>query len=736
MMSSVRKRKNLTTSSRGKSVTHSGKEDGPNGAEVSDSNPYPLWLGAASTVAGLAVMAYCGYYHSWLMYTFHENNLWFSNIKEVEREISFRTEAGLYYSYYKQVVHAPSLSQGIHDLMNDQLTEYPDTINILERMNVYQEVILAALYKILPAQLLGIPMFFYIKSVFALHGVLVASLFVMTWLLSHSWMAGALAALFYSFNRLDTTRVSYTIPLRESFALPFVWIQLAALTYYFRPSAHGWRKNLSVAVIGLATFVFCLFWQFNQFIMLLQAFALFGLWILDVLPETKIQTVFASQVGSLLGVCILQFCNKMILGSLVLSFIPATLLLMVYRGRSRQSSHWLQEGCKVVMYSVLALALMVVINTVIKLVLQVESDEHIFKFLQNKFSGEEVRDFDSLLYLCLAIFGFLTMDVYERLTKGFVLPFYAIAHLSLLVVLLVDVITQWRSYTSSVKVETTEKESDNENSTQTAKKEAPVKKSYLIMLKTRPELLFHTVQCVFFGALAMTTLRMKYLWTPYMCVFGAVIVGDPQLWNWILFLVKSNKRSMVTACRHASLAVVLAALVVTALPQISKDLEDLREFWDPDTVDLMEWIKRNTAPMASFTGSMQLMAAIKLCTGRPVNNHPHYEDKDLRRKTKQLYQVYGRRTPQDVHAILMALSANYIILEDSICLAPPRNNCRTPDIIDLDNGVIPDGSEPKPGLQRSTVPRFCDEVRHQKNNYAKYFKEVFINKTFRIYQVL
>ena len=30
----------------------------------------------------------------------------------VEREISFRTETGLYYSYYKQLVNAPSLSQG------------------------------------------------------------------------------------------------------------------------------------------------------------------------------------------------------------------------------------------------------------------------------------------------------------------------------------------------------------------------------------------------------------------------------------------------------------------------------------------------------------------------------------------------------------------------------------------------------------------------------------------------
>ena len=34
---------------------------------------------------------------------------WF---QEVEREISFRTESGLYYSYYKQLVNSPSIKQG------------------------------------------------------------------------------------------------------------------------------------------------------------------------------------------------------------------------------------------------------------------------------------------------------------------------------------------------------------------------------------------------------------------------------------------------------------------------------------------------------------------------------------------------------------------------------------------------------------------------------------------------
>lgn len=34
--------------------------------------------------------------------------------QEVEREISFRTECGLYYSYYKQMLQAPSIQEGMY----------------------------------------------------------------------------------------------------------------------------------------------------------------------------------------------------------------------------------------------------------------------------------------------------------------------------------------------------------------------------------------------------------------------------------------------------------------------------------------------------------------------------------------------------------------------------------------------------------------------------------------------
>ena len=41
---------------------------------------------------------------------------------------------------------------GVWELVNDNLTESRRTINLLQRMNIYQEVVLSALYRLLPIQ--------------------------------------------------------------------------------------------------------------------------------------------------------------------------------------------------------------------------------------------------------------------------------------------------------------------------------------------------------------------------------------------------------------------------------------------------------------------------------------------------------------------------------------------------------------------------------------------------------
>ena len=59
---------------------------------------------------------------------------------------------------------------------------------------------------------------------------------------------------------------------------------------------------------------------------------------------------------------------------------------------------------------------------------------------------------------------------------------------------------------------------------------------------------FISVQTVFFGALAMSTLRMKYLWTPYICILAGFGIADYKAWKTIL--VQLNTQGIVVCIQY------------------------------------------------------------------------------------------------------------------------------------------------------------------------------------------
>uniref|UniRef100_A0A8C1U9Z9 Dpy-19 like C-mannosyltransferase 3 n=1 Tax=Cyprinus carpio TaxID=7962 RepID=A0A8C1U9Z9_CYPCA len=631
-----------------------GKDPGPSGFS---------WWTVLCVMTGSTVGISLGLLCCIYVATLHENDLWFSNIKEVEREISFRTECGLYYSYYKQMLKAPSIQQGLYELIHDNTTESKRTINILQRMNIYQEVFLSILYRILPIQTYLEPIYFYIYTVFALQTVYVIALFITSWLLSDSWLAGALSGVWYILNRVDTTRVEFTISLRENWSIPFFALQVAAITCYLRPQLKPIHQRVVLWLVFVSTFCFCLTWQFNQFVLLVQALIIFTLDCLDFLTKEQVVSLYLMQVLSLLLVWLLQFCNSMILGSLVLSFIVSALFIKHFQ---------------------------------VSKILQLKSDEHIFKFIKAKFGFGATRDFDASLYLCEEAFGLLPLDTFERLA-GTVLLYPYLCTLSVLFILLLLVAT----------------------------------------FRMRPDVAYNLLHTVFFGLLAFSTMRMKYLWTGHMCPFAAFGVCGKEVWSLYLRVLHCNTKTMMRLIRYSVPIVILAFLYYKFWPRLMEEISELREFYDPDTVELMEWIRLKTPKRAVFAGSMQLLAGIKLCTGRVLTNHPHYEDQALRERTRQVYQIYARQSAEEVHKVLCSVGADYIVLEDSICYERRHSRgCRLRDLLDLANGHIMDGpGENEPDLILATHPRFCEAIKTDMPPYSTLFTRVFKNKTFHVYKL-
>ncbi|XP_062460859.1 probable C-mannosyltransferase DPY19L3 isoform X3 [Pezoporus occidentalis] len=669
MMTTVRQRRVGKCTEEAEEQPSEEKSIKPDGKILSAHTGGKLWNILSITVGGIVAIS-LGFLTSVYIATLHENDLWFSNIKEVEREISFRTECGLYYSYYKQMIQAASIQQGLHGLVYDNKTESVRTINILERMNVYQEVFLSILYRILPIQQYLEPVYFYIYTLFGLQAVYVIALYVTSWLLSGTWLSGLLAACWYITNRIDTTRVEFTIPLRENWALPFFAVQIAAITYLLRTNLQPARQKLTFMAVFIATFLFSLTWQFNQFMMLIQALALFVLDCFDLLPTAK---------------------------------------------KNLKKGPLLNRLGKLILHVLLVLCLTLVINKFIKKILNLESDEHIFKFLKAKFGFGATRDFDANLYLCEEAFGLLPLNTFSRLSDTLLFYIYIFV---LLFMTVAAVIVAFRNLSCSNQVQLMEKMGE-----------------CTIILK--PDAAYNLIHTVLFGCLALSTMRMKYLWTSHMCVFASFGLCSTEVWKLVLKCVHLYTSQRMQVMKYSIPIITLLYISYKFWPGIMDELSELREFYDPDTVELMNWIKSNTPNTAVFAGSMQLLAGVKLCTGRTLTNHPHYEDKNLRERTKQIYQIYAKRSPEDVYRILHSFGTDYVILEDSICYERRHSRgCRLRDLLDIANGHIMDGlGENEPDLKPSTYPRFCEEIKKNLPSYTTHFIRVFQNKTFHVYKL-
>ncbi|XP_034879421.1 probable C-mannosyltransferase DPY19L3 isoform X3 [Mirounga leonina] len=654
-MISIRQRKGVKT-------TEVSEDYAAQEANVKLENKLPsgcttrrLWKLLSFTVGG--TIALCiGLLTSVYLATLHENDLWFSNIKEVEREISFRTECGLYYSYYKQMLQAPTLMQGFHGLIYDNKTESMRTINLLQRMNIYQEVFLSILYRVLPIQ-----------------AIYVTALYITSWLLSGTWLSGLLAAFWYVTNRIDTTRVEFTIPLRENWALPFFAIQIAAITYFLRPNLQPFSERLTLLAIFISTFLFSLTWQFNQFMMLMQALVLFTLDSLDMLPAVKATWLYGIQMTGLLLVCILQFFNSMILGSLLISFNLSVLIARKLQKNLKTGSFFNRLG-KLLVHLFAVLCLTLFLNNIIKKLLNLKSDEHIFKFLKAKFGFGATRDFDANLYLCEEAFGLLPFNTFGRLSDT--LLFYAYIFVLSITVMAALAVT-FHNLSDSTRQQST----------------GQMGKCTIIL---KPETAYNLIHTILFGFLALSTMRMKYLWTSHMCVFASFGLCSPEIWELLLKSIHLYNPKRICIMRYSVPILILLYLCYKFWPGMMDELSELREFYDPDTVELMNWINSHTPRKAVFAGSMQLLAGVKLCTGRTLTNHPHYEDNSLRERTKAVYQIYAKRSPEDVHALLRSFGADYVILEDSICYERRhQRGCRLRDLLDVANGHV--SLSPRPG---------------------------------------
>ncbi|KAE9419640.1 hypothetical protein Angca_009801 [Angiostrongylus cantonensis] len=592
----------------------------------------------------------CSVLNSRHLWTLFENDRHFSHLADFEREMAYRTEMGLYFSYYKTIINAESYHTGLQQITNDNLTEYGHTINTLKRFNLYPEILLSFAYRqfkriintlgwklercwtinrgdLAPVEScegIGNSHYFYIRHVFALAGTTAGWLFLLGLLVSDSLLGGFISVLAFAFNHGEATRVQWTPPLRESFAFPMIIAHITVVTYILKNNRSGATYALLMTLLGGCAM---LFWQFSQFAFFTQICSLFVVFTFDFIPRKTMYTLLAGHLAAFVVSFVLLFGNEMLLTSLYIASILSAFILVNF-------DVVLNRITLRPLYVALSMLSFFTGTVCIKIgatrLLKVEDDAHIFDILRSKLTNYST--FHTRLYTCSAEFDFIPFETVQKLCDTWLIPS------AILGVLL---------FTFSLIF--TEQQEMLHRSRERGKRHA--------------EVFYNIVQMCCYGVMALLIMRLKLFLTPHLCVCAALLANNKLLSSIGIHLDKRIHTVVVF--------VVIAAMAYEGKSNIEKQLLIKGEYSNPEQEMLFDWIMKETKPDTVFAGTMPVMANVKLTTLRPIVNHPHYEDAGIRDRTKKVYSMFSRKPLSEVHEVLKKMGVNYFIFQVFNCAPDP-----------------------------------------------------------------
>lgn len=288
---------------------------------IESISPKPISLKRA-VCFGLCIWAFMTFF-LWRRYrlTFEMN--------DEQQPLTLFSENALYYSFYLDVVRAPSVVHAVDALMHDKRSEHPTVINAIERFNIYPELLVGLVYRCLRYFLqdnleawVRTPFNFYATSIFCFQGFGVACVCVLASIVGSSFFCGICCFGFFwgNFYHRLILRTD-ALALREHWGLPFLWMNIIAI--YIMLQRHMRLRDQGKILAPLLTAVLTaigllLAWQFGVFILTTQIAALFGMCLLGYPLSIVIRRIVAFYIFSLVIVFVFMFAPKY----LALSFFP------------------------------------------------------------------------------------------------------------------------------------------------------------------------------------------------------------------------------------------------------------------------------------------------------------------------------------------------------------------------------------------------------------------------------
>ncbi|EDQ86396.1 uncharacterized protein MONBRDRAFT_38470 [Monosiga brevicollis MX1] len=306
----------------------------------------------------------------------------------LDRKLDLYSERAFYYSYYETVIRAPTTLDVYQQLLNDSSVEHPTPINALSRFNIYPELVLGLFYRLFGTYLPISAHDLMMAVSFILAGIQWAGFAYLAVIVTENPLNGILAMALCCMHADTMTRADMLM-LRENFALPFFWWQVAALLRYLGDVDKTWRSTF----VGTTIAMLCS-WQFTPMLLLLELVAVFAAYCTNVaLPAHVILAVDAMSEAAVIGV-LMMLGNSMIAGSLWVLALATTWLVLRYLPSDLNTLHNIMQG------AIIACATLA-IKKLLSLTFN-RDDSHIFTILEALLA----EDYDLLtaLYVCSAAY--------------------------------------------------------------------------------------------------------------------------------------------------------------------------------------------------------------------------------------------------------------------------------------------------------------------------------------------
>ncbi|KYN32938.1 Protein dumpy-19 [Trachymyrmex septentrionalis] len=648
-----------------------------------------------------------GCFHRWHVSTLFENDRHFSHLSEIEREMSFRTEMGMYYSYYKTIAESKTFFDGMDKLTRDNLSEYNNVIDVTRKYSLLPEIIAGFLYHIaknlglisynkaqcwqiergddLPpitsCEGLGIPVYFYLEIVWFTTVVTAAVLFYYATYLSNSIYGGFITILLFFFNHNECTRVQWTPPLRETFAYPMLLFQMYSVTMAIRkytkhdadkvPTSlrNRTRQGLFMDIFGSTISSLCT-WQFSHFVFTTQIVAILILKWLKIVPYEFYKNFCMAHALAIVA------STKITNGALIICSFYTCILISSNAANFIMKLSRFQNIKREIIFEI---AITITLTKSIKsYILYSQDDAHVFNILKSKLTN--YRDFHTMLYTCSAEFDFLQYKTYDAIIKTLLLP------TAILVGMLI--LYYWyRNFKTS---------------------------NYPFCIEA--DVAYNGLQTGAFIIMAVFIMRLKLFMTPHLCIIAGAVCSKR-------YLEKIGLKGELM--RLAIVVLLLGGMSYHGVDRFQEERGFIGEYSNIEQEELFEWIKYNTPDHAVFAGKMSLMANLMLSTRRSIVNNPYYESKEMRDRTMKVYEIFSRKDAASVFTSLRSMKVSYVVLEEPLCLgfANVPRGCQMIDLWDvIDNGTA----------KMANKPPLCPLLF--KGN-AHPFRRAFINNNFVVLQL-